>query len=68
MANENNLVPREARYGENKDRRTVSVTPTAWRNIEKGAAEKGVSVSEFIELIGRKALSVKDYKEFMKMS
>lgn len=66
MANQQNLKPREARYTENKERHNICITPTAWENLEKEAEAKGTSVSEVIELFGRKALSVQDYKNFLK--
>jgi len=66
MANQKNLRPREARYTENKERHNIFVTPTAWENLEKEAQSQKTSVSELIELFGRKALSVQDYKNFLK--
>lgn len=66
MANQQNLTPREARYTENKQRHNICITPTAWANLEKEAEARKTSVSEVIELFGRKALSVQDYKIFLK--
>ncbi len=66
MASLKNLRPREPRYIENKVRHTICVTPTAWENLQKEAANRETSVSELIELFARKALSVEDYKKFLK--
>jgi|688.fasta_scaffold44088_2 hypothetical protein len=66
MASLKNLRPREPRYIENKVRHTICVTPTAWENLQKEALLRGTSVSELIELFARKALSVEDYKKFLK--
>ena len=66
MANEKNLSPRDYFYGEPKRRHNIMLTDTAWSNFEKAAKDRGISISEFIERIGRKAMPVQEYKTFFK--
>lgn len=40
-------------YDELKQKRTISVTPTAWRRLKALAVGQGISVSEQIEIIAR---------------
>ncbi len=40
-------------HNEVKTKRTVVLTPTAWKNIKDEAHRKGISASELIEEFGR---------------
>ncbi len=56
-----NLHPgSEPRHGEPKRPRNVSVTDTGWRNLKQQAQSRGLSLAEFLELIGRGELQVQD--------
>lgn len=51
---------RPLRHGEAKQRREITVTPTAWAGLESLAAKGECSVSEVIERLGRGTLSLSD--------
>ncbi|WP_414589206.1 hypothetical protein [Scytonema sp. PCC 10023] len=56
-----NLQPgSEPRHGEPKRPRNVSVTDTGWRCLKQQAQSRGLSLAEFLELIGRGQLKVQD--------
>ncbi len=48
---------RPLRHGEKKERREITVTPTAWAGLEALAAKGDCSVSELVERLGRGLLS-----------
>lgn len=66
MSNSKNLSPRDSFYGETKKNRTITVTDTGWEGLRSLADSQGLSISEVLERIGRKALTVQDYKDFLK--
>lgn len=45
-------------YGEPKKSRRLSVTETGWNNVQSVADGLGISVSEFLEQLGRGKLAV----------
>lgn len=49
---------RPLRHGEAKQRREITVTPTAWAGLEALAAKGDCSVSEVIERLGRGLMGV----------
>lgn len=48
-----NLRPQPALYSEKKKPHAVSVTDTAWKHLKAMASDRNISLSEFIEGIGR---------------
>lgn len=44
-------------HDEVKTKRTVVLTPTAWKNIKNEASKRGISASELIEDFGRRLKS-----------
>lgn len=51
---------RPSLYGENKKRRELVVTDTGWQGLKELAKEKGFSVSELIERVGRGTIKLED--------
>ena len=43
-------------HDEVKNRRTIRITDTAWEGIKKLAGDAGVSLSEYLEALGRMGL------------
>ena len=47
-------------HGEVKNRHTIRVTDTAWEGIKYLAEDAGVSLSEYLEALGRMGLKARD--------
>jgi hypothetical protein len=51
---------RPPRYEEPKQRRELTLSDPAWQGLQALAAAAGLSVSEFVERLGRGSLSPED--------
>lgn len=67
MPNTQNLTPREPEWGETKKRRVLYLTDTARTSLEQVAESLGYrSLSDLVERLGRKTLTTKELREFLK--
>ncbi|MCC5603676.1 hypothetical protein [Nostoc favosum] len=61
MTNKKRLRNIPILHSEVKKRHQIVVTPTAWKNMNQVATERGISISELIEEFGRRLKSPAAY-------